>query len=412
MIIGDKTHSKTGTQSFYAWMKAEIKGLYSRCYDFAYEIAQKAERALQYELGNPGLNFLQYNYTAGKEGLLAGEKLYLDIKHMEMAYHELNVREYELTKHVSLRQVDPIALLWLRATGTCTFKLPEELFDKDCPGHYYRRIKQVAVSIPCVAGPYTSVNSTLTLNKSSIREVPQLIDSQYGITGVNDGRFRHDFSSMQSIVTSTGQNDTGLFDSSRQDNRPLPFEGKGVISDWQIQLPANPSENEPCQFDYDTISDVILHIRYTAREGGDPLRGSAKEHFSRCIASAEAAGSLVLYSMRHDFPTEWANFKATEIDEETPSFGLTIELRDEHYPFWSQGRLGKIEWAEAFVKTTETDVQISDTPDEGFESLNGGIPNFRTGRINPPGSPTGEYNVYLNTKEIDNLWLVLAWGSN
>src|SRR6185436_18506037 len=95
---------------------------------------------------------------------------YLDIKRMEMAYHELNQREYELTRHVSLLQVNPLALLQLRATGSCTVSLPEELFDMDGPGHYFRRIKTVALSIPCVAGPYTSVNCTLTLLKSSIRK--------------------------------------------------------------------------------------------------------------------------------------------------------------------------------------------------------------------------------------------------
>jgi hypothetical protein len=40
-----------------------------------------------------------------------------DVKRMEMAYHDLNVREYELTKHVSLLQVAPLALLQLRAAG-------------------------------------------------------------------------------------------------------------------------------------------------------------------------------------------------------------------------------------------------------------------------------------------------------
>jgi receptor-binding and translocation channel-forming TcA subunit of Tc toxin len=93
---------------------------------------------------------------------------------MEMAYHDLNQSEYELTKHVSLLQVDPLALIQLRTTGRCTVQLPEALFDMDGPGHYFRRIKTVAVSIPCVTGPYASVNCTLTLLKSSIRQ-PKLI---------------------------------------------------------------------------------------------------------------------------------------------------------------------------------------------------------------------------------------------
>ena len=42
-----------------------------------------------------------------------------------MAYHENNKREYELTKHVSLRQLNPLALLALKATGTCEVTIPE-----------------------------------------------------------------------------------------------------------------------------------------------------------------------------------------------------------------------------------------------------------------------------------------------
>jgi Tc toxin complex TcA C-terminal TcB-binding domain len=76
---------------------------------------------------------------------------------MEIAYLEQNRREYEITKHVSLNQVDPLALMQLRQTGACSVRLPEALFDLDFPGHYMRRIKSVSVSIPCVTGPYTGV---------------------------------------------------------------------------------------------------------------------------------------------------------------------------------------------------------------------------------------------------------------
>src|SRR5215470_5144572 len=43
-------------------------------------------------------------------------------------------RELELTRHVSLRQLDPLALLALRTTGSCTVTVPEWLYDRDCPG--------------------------------------------------------------------------------------------------------------------------------------------------------------------------------------------------------------------------------------------------------------------------------------
>src|SRR5262249_15055456 len=99
---------KETTTGFYAWMKREVKALYAKAFQLAFEVAKRAERALQNELGDPSLNYIQYNYLDGTEGLLAGEKLLFDVKTMEMAYHNLNQREYELTKHVSLLQVDPL----------------------------------------------------------------------------------------------------------------------------------------------------------------------------------------------------------------------------------------------------------------------------------------------------------------
>ncbi len=166
-FLTDERHGKTTTTAFYAWLRREVKALHAQCFQFAFDVARKAERALQHELGNPALTFVQFGYLGGKEGLLAGEKLHLDLKRMEVAYHELNQREYELTKHVSLLQVNPQALLQLRTSGRCTVFLPEALFDFDAPGHYFRRIKSAAVSIPCVTGPYTGVNCRLTLLKST-----------------------------------------------------------------------------------------------------------------------------------------------------------------------------------------------------------------------------------------------------
>lgn len=60
---------KTSNQDLYTWMKREVKGLYGRCFQFAFDIAKKTERALQQELGDPNLSYIEYGYLAGKEGL-------------------------------------------------------------------------------------------------------------------------------------------------------------------------------------------------------------------------------------------------------------------------------------------------------------------------------------------------------
>lgn len=414
----EKTGKKTN-KALYAWMKREVRGLYAQCFQFAFDIARKAERALQHELGNPELTYVQFGYLAGKEGLLAGERLYLDLKRMEMAYHEQNRREYELTRHVSLLQADPLALIQLRATGRCTVRLPEMLFDMDGPGHYFRRIKSVAVSIPCVTGPYVGVNCKLTLLKSSIRKTPILSDGEYARQGSEDDRFSDHFGSLQSIVASSAQNDSGLFETNLRDERYLPFENSGVISEWQIELPADPSKGEPAQFDYNTISDVILHIRYTAREGGALLRNAAMAQIKQLIEEGKAAGSARLFSVRHEFPGEWHRFKT-----QTPLPGqrreLALTLKPEHYPFWAQGRLNSVSRIDLLARSEKepapASIEVADGAGDAASkdtlAKDTALGNLLVGRLTNiplPDKPTGDLRLYFDSADLSDLWLAVQW---
>jgi hypothetical protein len=62
------------------------------------------------------------------------------------------------------------------------------------------------------------------------------------------------FSSLQSCVTSSAQNDSGLFKTTLRDERYLPLENLGVISEWQLQLTANPSKG-------DRASSITTHFQ-------------------------------------------------------------------------------------------------------------------------------------------------------
>lgn len=53
----------------------------------------------------------------------------------------------------------------------------------------------------------------------------------------DDPRFADNLGAIQSIATSGGQNDSGLFELNFRDERYLPFEGAGAISRWRIELP-------------------------------------------------------------------------------------------------------------------------------------------------------------------------------
>ncbi|HEX4962203.1 MAG TPA: toxin [Thermoanaerobaculia bacterium] len=321
-------HEKFTNEELYGWMQGEISRLYYEYYRFAFDTARKAERTMKYELMRPELDATDYvkpNYwDAGRKGLLSGEALYLDVKRMEMAFHDNNKRELELTRHVSLRQLDPLALLSLKVTGRCEATIPEWLYDRDCPGHYMRRIKSVALSLPAVVGPYTNVNCTLTLLRSTLRKSPLLKDDKYERKDANDDRFVDSFGSVQSIVTSGGVNDSGLFETNFRDERFLPFEGAGAESSWRLELP-----KDFRSFDYMAISDVILHVRYTARQGGDPAK--VKGALDALFADSTLSNLALFFSLRHDFPTEWSAFANSTAD-------LKVRLRKDHFPYLAQSR--------------------------------------------------------------------------
>lgn len=419
-------HDKFTKAELYGWMAGEYSRVYYETYRFGFDVARLAEETAKADVMRPEFDQLpgiQFNYwDAGRKGLLSGEALYLDVKRLEMAYHEHNRREYELTKHVSVQQIDPLALVRLRATGRCTVRLPEALFDLDGPGHYFRRIKSVAVSVPCVTGPYTGVNCKLTLVSSSIR-VSAIADGTYPRDGLEDARFKDYFGSIQSIVASSGQQDSGLFETNLHDERYLPFENAGVIGEWQLELPGNPSDGDPVAFDYDTIADVVLHVRYTARDGGGQLKATAIQNVKDLIDAGSAAGSIRLFSMRHEFPTEWGRFTSQDPGPQR-RHELAITLRPEHYPFWSQGRLNAVARIDLFAASaadpapaTVPVADRADTTDAAALSdtltRDGSMNNLLVGRLSNvplPGTPAGDLKLYFEDANLDDLLIAVTWS--
>ncbi|PSL45404.1 hypothetical protein CLV51_104106 [Chitinophaga niastensis] len=326
--VTDYLSNKFTQEDLYTWMQGQISKTYYDCYKFAFDVAKRAEQTMKYELMRKefdDLSFIKFAYwDSAHQGLLSGEALSLDLKRLEMAYHDHNTREYELTRHISIRRIDPLALLKLKATGACEISIPEWLYDMDSPGLFMRRIKSVALSVPCIAGAYTSVHCKLSLLRSSIR-ISSESDSYPRDIANDDNRFRDFNGAIQSIVTSTAQNDSGLFELNLHDERYLPFEGAGAISSWRIELPTDiPS------FDTDSISDIILHIRYTAREAGH-LKQAAVDYVKTAIL--ENTGNLLqLLSLNQDFSTDWYRFTAAANDNVRK---LDIHLQPDNFPYWA-----------------------------------------------------------------------------
>src|SRR5690606_1711902 len=143
--------------------------------------------------------------------------LIADLRLMDSAYLQRNVRERELTTHLSLARLDPTALTELRMSGRCVIQVPEAVLDLDHPGNYFRRIKALSVTVPCVVWPYSSVPLKLTQMYNRIRVetgrkpgAANDVDA-YAEDPAGDARFRYNVGAIQSIALSRSQDDAGVF---------------------------------------------------------------------------------------------------------------------------------------------------------------------------------------------------------
>jgi len=369
--IDDYMKSKFSNKELYDWMIGQTSTLYFQSYQMAYDLAKRAELAYRYELGISDSSFIQFGYwDSMKKGLVSGEKLVRDIKRMEVSYLELDQREYEITTSFSLAQLDPIALTQLRENSEAFFGIPEAIFDLSYPGHYFRRTRTVSITIPCIVGPYTPVNCTLSLLKSSVRTSSLLNKGAYA-RHENDPRFSDSYGSTQSIVTSTGQNDSGLFEVNLHDERYLPFERAGAISSWRIQMP----KTYP-QFDYRTMTDVIITMRYTAREGGDQMRNQVETEMSdkllKSISLAESQNGLArMFSFRHNMPNEWYSFFGRTVPVGNTPDGprkhqMAIDLSNARFPYVFKNKKIIINRIQLYVVVKQGVEPVHDADTIGF----------------------------------------------
>ena len=260
--------------------------------------------------------------TPSLGGLLAGERLLLDLQALERKYLETDYRQLEIEQSFSLAQFDPAALAALRETGECTFKVPELFFDLAYPGHYRRRIKAVRLTLPCVVGPYANASATLKQLDSELRLEP---------TANPDPRRRRATRSRSpraaprtTAACSSSTSATSATCRSRAAARSAPGSCRC------------PKAFRP--FDYGTISDVVLRISYTA-ESDETLRQTVDDALGT-VASAlgqrlKTDGLPLLLSLRRDLPDVWRKLVTTPAGTDV---AFTIDER--HLPVLIAGWLG------------------------------------------------------------------------
>src|SRR5207248_2844563 len=123
------------------------------------------------------------------------------------------------------------------------------------------------------------------------------------------------------IATSSGQNDSGLFEVNLRDDRWLPFEGQGAVSAWMLEL--NPKSNN---FDLSTITDVIFHVKYTARAG------ISESTVLTAITPAQGVPRAILVSVKSTFADALYSF-FNPTDTTATEQVLTLPVSTSLFPF-------------------------------------------------------------------------------
>ena len=176
---------------------------------------------------------------------------------------------------------------------------------------------------------------------------------------VDDNRFSKNNIPFNAIATSSAQNDSGVFELNFRDERYLPFEGAGVISTWQIELNGKYSNGNDIvdysQFDFDTISDVILHIKYTSREDSGQFRQAAIAHLDEYISNAinnATAPFMRLFNLKQEFPNEWFQFQNSNTTT------LSLQIDKFRFPFLAQQKKPSIQRIMWFVDKLPADSNV------------------------------------------------------
>jgi hypothetical protein len=308
---------KFSALGLYTWLASELQRSYREAYNMAYRMARYAEQAYRFEREDYEGRLLSGGYwDASRAGLLAGNRLTLELQYLEQRYIETDQPKRELIDHVfSLRQWDPMALIELRQKGECNFTVPELFFDISSPGDYRRRIRSVRVTIPAVAGPYVNVMATLSLGANWIRTSPKADLQEAPCPRVD------------SITTSSARNDAGAFELNFHGDKYMPFEGAGAVnSKWSLSLPTSVR-----MFDYNTISDVLLHFDYTASFDGvyrDFVQSVTEGQLSQLQQRLSDEGIVRAFSLREEFPPAFSRLLAGDTVE--------LDIDEQHLPFFAR----------------------------------------------------------------------------
>ncbi|WP_442964238.1 hypothetical protein [Pseudomonas sp. FW305-3-2-15-C-LB1] len=270
--------TRFNSQTLFNWQAGRLAALYYQLYDLAVDVCARAQRSYQWETGDTTAYLRPGNWSDTYQGLLAGEGLLQNLQHMENRYLDWDRRTLEVQRTVSLQQLskqtmshvvrdllnnvtspskpEVIGVSLASDLLAIKFNLNTMQINDDYPSALnlgtLRQIKTLSVSLPAVLGPYQEVHAVL----------------RYASThSLADG--------CKAIALSHGLDDNGQLQLDFNDGKYFPFEGipinEGV---FVLSFPNATTRQRELLI---SLTDVILHIRYTIRQAAVPRTATVSQ---------------------------------------------------------------------------------------------------------------------------------------
>ncbi|KAJ5003537.1 hypothetical protein K4K48_011644 [Colletotrichum sp. SAR 10_66] len=120
-------------------------------------------------------------------------------------------------------------------------------------------------------------------------------------------------------------------------------------------------------FDYKTISDVIIHLRYTAKNGGDTLRSAVEQSLDTSIKDAAKNTQTALFDMKNDAPDAWQILLSSQSERAVAQMhGLKSRL-----PYLARSQDIKVTSVKIYAggqDLKEASISLSSTREQAFGS--------------------------------------------
>lgn len=311
----------------------QARRIKTRYLDMATETAFLMERAYNAETER-GLGVIRYDYSRTSSGnLLGADMLLSDIDYFTLDHvTTTKTKKVPVKRTISLADSYAMAFQSLKAKGLCTFSTELADFDRQYPGYYLAKIRNVELIFVGITGATTIAGTLRNIGGSKFRRqngatVSRLYPAD--VMALSQYDLRQD-----ALAFRFNPNELRL------------FENNGIETMWQIDLP--PSAND---FDYNEILDVQLVLYFDgffsplleqSVKATLPTTGASSRAFTMRLSYPDELfylknkGEGILTFAADMFPRTQKNMKRTAVKLKvsglpTTTNGLTLRLKADNH---------------------------------------------------------------------------------